>query len=284
MNESINLSNQSINPSTDQLNQLTTPIESLTNLIPNPPLPTPFFLQPDPTISFAGLATWTRNIAALKLFFREPKLELRAIDLNTATRTVETQWRLTCELALPWRPFIDVEGSTVHRYDPTRGGRVVEHVESWEVSALDVRIYGCMRVCGRVWCHLAPLLLWFISVDLCFCRVHKPPHQAVLQLFRPGDKTRPSSETTIPTDKKAAATPPSALAKAKASFKLLAGLAIPMLSSFSSSSSFVSPGSSALVARAAEDRRQVADIPASGIIFKDSINVEAFRDPKVGRS
>jgi hypothetical protein len=26
----------------------------------------------------------------------------------------------------------------------------------------------------------------------------------------------------------------------------------------------------------------VADIPASGIIFKDSINIEAFRDPKVG--
>ena len=26
---------------------------------------------------------------------------------------------------------------------------------------------------------------------------------------------------------------------------------------------------------------QVGDIPASGLIFKDSINIEAFRDPKV---
>jgi catabolite regulation protein CreA len=39
---------------------------------------------------------------------------------------------------------------------------------------------------------------------------------------------------------------------------------------------------SRLVAMAgAEDKRQVAEIPASGIIFKDTINVEAFRDPKV---
>jgi hypothetical protein len=52
---------------------------------------------------------------------------------------IETRWRLTCELALPWRPFIDVEGSTVHRYSPARGGRVVEHVESWGISALEVR-------------------------------------------------------------------------------------------------------------------------------------------------
>ena len=36
-----------------------------------------------------------------------------------------------------------------------------------------------------------------------------------------------------------------------------------------------------MIVHAAEEKRQVADIPASGIIFKDSINVEAFRDPKV---
>lgn len=66
------------------------------------------------------------------------------------------------------------------------------------------------------------------------------------------------------------------LSKAKASMNLLAGLAIPVLSTFSSPLLDGVPR-----AYAAEDRRQVADIPASGIIFKDSINIEAFRDPKV---
>jgi hypothetical protein len=27
----------------------------------------------------------------------------------------------------------------VHRYDPFKGNRIVSHVESWEVSALEVR-------------------------------------------------------------------------------------------------------------------------------------------------
>jgi catabolite regulation protein CreA len=35
------------------------------------------------------------------------------------------------------------------------------------------------------------------------------------------------------------------------------------------------------VAQAVEDKRQVGEIQASGLIFKDTINVEAFKDPKV---
>lgn len=35
------------------------------------------------------------------------------------------------------------------------------------------------------------------------------------------------------------------------------------------------------MAMAAEDRRVLAEIPASGIIFKDIITLEAFPDPKV---
>jgi catabolite regulation protein CreA len=34
------------------------------------------------------------------------------------------------------------------------------------------------------------------------------------------------------------------------------------------------------VAHAVDEKRQVGEIPASGLIFKDTINVEAFRDPK----
>ena len=91
--------------------------------------------------------------------------------------------------------------------------------------------------------------------------------QAVLQIFKPGGNKAKSTT-------KQSAGP---LSKAKASMKLLAGLAIPALS-------LSSPLLDAPRAFAAEDRRQVADIPASGIIFKDSINIEAFRDPKVSQT
>lgn len=102
--------------------------------------------------------------------------------------------------------------------------------------------------------------------------------QAVLQIFRPGGSQKKQNNPTT------TSSPPLAR-QAKASMKLLAGLALPFLSSIPgppSSGPFGIGGGEAFVARAAEDRRQVADIPASGIIFKDSINIEAFRDPKVG--
>jgi len=135
---------------------------------------------------------------------------------------------------LPWRPFIDVEGATVHRYDPTKGGRVVEHTEYWAVSGF----------------------------------------QALLQLFKPG-KGRPMDASSA-----------SSTAQFQAGVRLLTSTVLPIsLSLLSASSLPSSPAStlrSAFVARAASDeRRQVADIPASGLIFKDSINVEAFQDPKV---
>jgi len=38
---------------------------------------------PDPTLSFSGLDTWSRNINNLKIFFRDPRLELREIRLDT---------------------------------------------------------------------------------------------------------------------------------------------------------------------------------------------------------
>ncbi len=152
---------------------------------------------------------------------------------NRVKQTIETQWRLTCELALPWRPFIDVEGGTVHRYDPSKGGRVVEHVESWAVSGFE----------------------------------------AVLQLFRPG-KGRPAEEG------------PSEATKVKSGFRLLANTVLPISLSLLSSNAFTGSSSSSsgnpfVAAVYADDKRQVADIPASGLIFKDAINVEAFPDPKV---
>lgn len=59
--------------------------------------------------------------------------------MKRTQNAVVTKWRLSCGLALPWRPFICVDGSTVHTYDPKALGKVIRHEEFWEVSPVDVR-------------------------------------------------------------------------------------------------------------------------------------------------
>lgn len=73
------------------------------------------FSPPDPTISFAGLQTWKRNLASLTIFVKEPQITLYNIKLDKQAQTITTEWRLSCVLGLPWRPCIEVDGGTVHR-------------------------------------------------------------------------------------------------------------------------------------------------------------------------
>ena len=94
----------------------------------------------DPTLSFTGLATFQRNLAALqpvlRFLVRSPLVELYSIEMSKATSTINATWRMYAELRLPWRPAIDLRGSTRFTYDAERaGGRITEYVESWELEA-----------------------------------------------------------------------------------------------------------------------------------------------------
>ncbi|OAP01502.1 hypothetical protein AXX17_AT3G04370 [Arabidopsis thaliana] len=44
-------------------------------------------------------------------------------------------WKLRTYLKLPWRPLISINGNTV--YDLDKDFKIVRHVESWNVSALE---------------------------------------------------------------------------------------------------------------------------------------------------
>eukprot|EP00897_Mesotaenium_endlicherianum_P001101 jgi/Mesen1/10992/ME000097S10568 len=96
----------------------------------------------DPTVSFTGLQRWRRNIRLLVPFFEEPSVALHSIvaqDEEGGGRAFVTQWRLRTYLKFPWRPLIDIDGSTKHSLDETntKASAVVRHVESWGVSAIE---------------------------------------------------------------------------------------------------------------------------------------------------
>ncbi|CAI5499588.1 unnamed protein product [Closterium sp. Naga37s-1] len=94
----------------------------------------------DPTIQFSGLQRWQRNIALLTRFFSAPTIHLQDLQVFPATPSsaarLETRWRLLAPINLPWRPVVDIHGSTVHTLSAA-GTKVVSHVEAWEVSAYE---------------------------------------------------------------------------------------------------------------------------------------------------
>ncbi|XP_019161550.1 PREDICTED: uncharacterized protein LOC109158159 isoform X3 [Ipomoea nil] len=91
----------------------------------------------DPTIKFRGRDLYSRNLKLLVPFFDNPSIKLEKIekDANSNADFIMATWKLRTYLKLPWKPLISVNGCTV--YDLDRQLRIVRHVESWDISALE---------------------------------------------------------------------------------------------------------------------------------------------------
>ena len=106
--------------------QATCPLHFLAALnLPEPPTPTPL-----------------SNLALLTPFLIRPSIALKAPPRAAApaaggARRLEADWSLETWLALPWRPRIAIEGSTLYTLDSS--GRIAEHVEAWCAPAAAAR-------------------------------------------------------------------------------------------------------------------------------------------------
>jgi hypothetical protein len=95
----------------------------------------------DPTLSFRGLATFQRNIENLQPILsrlvQRPKVDLYSCELDEQAQQVRATWRMRGDIALPWRPGIDLRGRTTFTFDPEgeARGRVVDYEEVWELKA-----------------------------------------------------------------------------------------------------------------------------------------------------
>ncbi|KAG7667749.1 hypothetical protein NADE_002611 [Nannochloris sp. 'desiccata'] len=131
----------------------------------------------DPTVSFTGRELWKRNLQLLVPFLIEPSIQLTGLkQLNsdpenstsdssnisnssggggpsTGQELIETEeddgkrlvklraeWILKCTLRLPWRPYINVVGSTDYDLAYPDSNRIVRHVESWDISAWEALV------------------------------------------------------------------------------------------------------------------------------------------------
>ena len=106
----------------------------------------------DPTLSFSGLATFEKNLENLDPWINRfvpeaaRSVELRRIALTDDGRAVEAEWRMLGNLALPWRPRLDLEGRTTYTLEG-EGGRISAYNEAWAITPAEalwmlVRPYG----------------------------------------------------------------------------------------------------------------------------------------------
>ncbi|WJX13058.1 hypothetical protein P8452_03495 [Trifolium repens] len=91
----------------------------------------------DPTIKFSGTELYARNLKLLVPFFDCASIRLLKIekDVESDTNFLRAYWKLRTNLKLPWRPLVAIDGNT--RYELNEDFKIVRHVESWNVSALE---------------------------------------------------------------------------------------------------------------------------------------------------
>jgi hypothetical protein len=84
----------------------------------------------DPFVSFRGLDRFRANVANLGGMMREVDLQIKSFE--ETEDGVQTEWRFSCVLDLPWRPMLAASGGTTHVLNDEN--RVVRHYERWDVD------------------------------------------------------------------------------------------------------------------------------------------------------
>ena len=84
----------------------------------------------DPFVSFKGVNRFKQNVGNLGGMMRD--IDLKITGWDERADELETSWRFSCVLDLPWRPKLAAAGGTTHVFDPSTG-KVVRHVERWDV-------------------------------------------------------------------------------------------------------------------------------------------------------
>ncbi len=88
----------------------------------------------DPITRFRGLDRYKQTIEFIQKWFKNPHLELYAID--RVDRSISTRWSLSWNTPLPWHPRIEITGTTellLNEQD-----LIISHIDDWDCAPLDV--------------------------------------------------------------------------------------------------------------------------------------------------
>ncbi|GIL60390.1 hypothetical protein Vafri_14995 [Volvox africanus] len=89
----------------------------------------------DPFVSFSGTRRFKQNVSNLGGLMSDIRLDV--YEWQEGPSSLETRWRFSALLDLPWRPRLAAAGGTTHVIDLEKG-LVVRHEERWDVEPAKV--------------------------------------------------------------------------------------------------------------------------------------------------
>ena len=88
----------------------------------------------DPLNKFRGVERYKQMIKFIKTVFLNTRMDLH--DINRVGDTIKTEWTLSWNTPLPWKPRISISGWSELRLNTQ--GLIVSHIDYWHCSRLDV--------------------------------------------------------------------------------------------------------------------------------------------------
>lgn len=88
----------------------------------------------DPVYEFRGIDKYQKMIGFITYWFSNLKLELH--DIHQKDVIIHTQWTMSWNAPLPWRPRISVTGRS--ELEVNAEDLIISHVDYWQCTRLDV--------------------------------------------------------------------------------------------------------------------------------------------------
>ncbi|MEH2110745.1 DUF2358 domain-containing protein [Nostoc sp.] len=88
----------------------------------------------DPLNKFSGVKRYKKMINFIQTWFLDPKMDLH--NIQRLGDTVKTEWTLSWNTPLPWKPRISIPGWS--ELGLNSDGLIVSHIDYWNCSRLDV--------------------------------------------------------------------------------------------------------------------------------------------------
>jgi hypothetical protein len=88
----------------------------------------------DPLNKFRGVERYKQTINFIQTWFLNSKMDLHHIQI--VQDTIKTEWTLSWNTPLPWKPRISISGWSELRLNAL--GLIVSHIDYWHCSRFDV--------------------------------------------------------------------------------------------------------------------------------------------------
>jgi hypothetical protein len=88
----------------------------------------------DPLNKFRGVERYKQMIGFMSTWFMNVKLDLH--DMQRQEDTIKTEWTLSWNTPLPWKPRIAISGWSELKLNPQE--LIVSHIDYWNCSRFDV--------------------------------------------------------------------------------------------------------------------------------------------------